>query len=192
MHLKQNLIIHTLGPAGTNCEMAARHWIETNNIQGKVALHDTIEDAQAAAKKGNESDLLLGCVVYPDLHNVVFNHLESFELDECFVIPTYEMVLAGTKDIVGVNDSILSHPAPKNLIPEIISPENIMMASSNSKAASLCAEGMSNFCITTLPAAKKNKLNVITNFGTVRMGFSIHKKKSAQVMPIISLQEVGA
>ncbi len=36
--------IHTLGPEGTNCEAAAENWLLDNNINGRIILHDTLED----------------------------------------------------------------------------------------------------------------------------------------------------
>lgn len=37
--------IHTLGPAGTNCEKAAYYWLNKNNQQGNIILHPTLETA---------------------------------------------------------------------------------------------------------------------------------------------------
>ena len=68
---QEKLVIHTLGPQGTNCELAATTWFKELNIEGKVVLHPTLEIA-AQEIKDSKHDLLLGCAVYPDLHKLVF------------------------------------------------------------------------------------------------------------------------
>ncbi|WP_319557419.1 hypothetical protein [Thiomicrorhabdus sp.] len=167
-------VIHTLGPSGTNCEMAAQHWMKENHSSGRVVLHKTLEEAQAATLEDQENAVLLGCVVYPDLHNIVFQHLQEFELMECFVVPTLEMVLAGHKTKVSIEDRFICHPAPKSLLPK--GAKHIELATSNAEAAKLCGLHQADFCITTLPSAQENGLTVVQRFGAVRMGFSVHKK----------------
>ncbi|MCW2256946.1 hypothetical protein M2263_003037 [Providencia alcalifaciens] len=45
------LIIHTLGPIGTNCEKAAYYWLKQKNLDGKVILHETLEVSVEKIKK---------------------------------------------------------------------------------------------------------------------------------------------
>lgn len=56
--------IHTLGPAGTNCEKAAYYWLNKNNQQGNIILHPTLETAVKEMEVSANS-ILLGCIVYP-------------------------------------------------------------------------------------------------------------------------------
>ncbi|WP_319381406.1 hypothetical protein [Thiomicrorhabdus sp.] len=170
----KELVIHTLGPSGTNCEMAAQHWMKEHNSIGRVVLHQTLEEAQAATLEDQENAMLLGCVVYPDLHNIVFEHLQEFELMECFVVPTLEMVLAGHKSEISVEDRFICHPAPKSLLPKAA--KHVELATSNAEAARRCALHQADFCITTLPSALENGLMVVQRFGEIKMGFSVHKK----------------
>lgn len=111
------LNIHTLGPEGTNCEAAATNWLAENNINGNIILHDTLEDGIISMQKDSKEASLLGCVVYPDLHNLVFNNRRTSMLLECFVFPTLPMLLAARSDSFKY-EKIATHPAPIALIPK--------------------------------------------------------------------------
>ncbi len=164
-------IIHTLGPSGTNCETAAAFWYSANGLEGEVVLHDTLEDAVGAVEASHKKSALLGCIVYPELHTLVFSNLDTLYLDDVFVMPTHNMVLA-SRD--GQNPTtVLSHPAPRKLAPAEAS---VRLVNSNSRAAMDCAGGLSDGCVTTLVAAKREGLTVIKDYGPVPMGFSIHRR----------------
>jgi prephenate dehydratase len=164
----KELTIHTLGPSGTNCEAAANSYLEKKGAKGKICLHETLEKAVIEIEH-NENSMLLGCVVYPELHTLVFSNLTKLKLVECFVFPTLNMVLASGN---GKSGSVSSHPAPKNLIPEYIN--EIKMVNSNSQAAINCYKGITDACITTITAAKKYNLEILEDFGKIPMGFTIH------------------
>jgi len=161
--------IHTLGPSGTNCEEAARHWFQRCGEAGEVVLHDSLEEAALFAMK-EEGSALLGCIVYPDLHRLVFENVGSLSLVDCFVMETLEMVLAARSRIEPL--SIATHPAPEALIPPSI--QHRRYARSNSHAAELCRAGEVDSCVTTSSAARGQGLTILTSFGRVPMGFSIH------------------
>lgn len=169
--------IHTLGPAGTNCEKAAKYMrANSNNPRCEIILHDTLEDAVRVMGRTG-SDALVACVVYPDLHEIVFKNLSWLKLAETVVIPTHEMVLAkrqGTKEI----KSIACHPAPESLVPEAI--VDRLIVESNVVAATICMEGKYDGCITTMPAAQKCGLEIVTNFGPIPMGFTLHTVKEVR------------
>lgn len=171
------LQVHTLGPAGTNCEAAARFWIDKRRKnRGTIVLHPSLESAVPAVLETSGNAVLLACVVYPRLHEIVFRNLAHLELKECFVVPTYRMVLAARSMLregsPGPFGSIASHPAPVDLIAG--SAADIRMARSNSEAAQVCARGETDACITTVVAANSNDLTIVKDFGSVQMGFSIH------------------
>lgn len=164
------ITIHTLGPVGTNCERAAYEWIKINELKhAKVMLHETLESAIPFIK-GNH--LLLGCAVYPKLHEIVFKNLDKFKLLDSFIMPTYNMVLAGNDTSQFKAGKIASHPAPYELAKKFT--EDILLANSNAEAALLCKEDKVKYCITTLKAVKNNDLTVIEDFGEVPMCFTIH------------------
>jgi len=165
-------VLHTLGPTGTNCEAAAHHWFEQHDIDGRVVLHDTLEDGvEAMRHSGGNGEALLGCVVYPELHTLVFSNLAWLKLTDCFVMPTFNMVVA-SKD--GSSPTrVATHPAPKHLVPEGCEYE---LVNSNAVAAASCASGAFDGCVTTSAAARLHKLEIVRDFGAVPMGFSIHAK----------------
>ncbi|MFK5951191.1 MAG: hypothetical protein QM500_20745 [Methylococcales bacterium] len=165
--------IHTLGPEGTNCEAAAENWLTENNINGKIILHDTLEDGMISMKNDSKESVLLGCVVYPELHNLVFKNRSTSKLVECFVFPTMPMLLAAKNESFEYN-KIATHPAPVALIPGIFNEK--IFVNSNSVAAKKCADGLVDACITTEKSAKKYGLKIIQDYGPIPMGFTLHGK----------------
>jgi len=165
-------VLHTLGPAGTNCEAAAHRWLEANDITGEVVLHGTLEEGVAAIRLApSPGDALLGCIVYPDLHTLVFANLSWLKLVDCFVMPTYNMVLARKPG--SELRRIATHPAPQGLVPDGC--ERILVTS-NSVAAARCGTEGIDGCVTTVIAAHHHGLEVVHDYGAVPMGFSIHAK----------------
>lgn len=162
-------VIHTLGPSGTNCEEAARHWFRSRALKGEVVLHPTLEIA-ADAMGTHEDSALLGCIVYPDLHTLVFSNLKRFVLEDQFIMPTLNMVLASRDG--SAPRRVASHPAPRKLVPEGC---EVKIVNSNAQAALDCASGNVDGCITTIRAARLSGLNIVTDFGVVPMGFTIHR-----------------
>ena len=173
-HLRHPLdriaVIHTLGPKHTNCEQAATEWFNRRHRYGRVELHSTLEEAVSTIR-GRSDAALLGCVVYPDLHKIVFKNLDWLTLADVFIMPTFHMVLAARAEAEAIN-SAASHPAPSGLIPDHVPTR--CLVNSNAEAALVCAAGQVDACITTLPAAVQNSLTVVRDFGPVPMGFTIH------------------
>ncbi|AVJ24091.1 MULTISPECIES: hypothetical protein [Pseudomonas] len=164
-------VIHTLGPAGTNCEKAANEWYKRQGRTGEVKLYQTLEKALEQMPK-NPSHALLGCIVYPELHTLVFSNLKTLTLSDCFIMHTFNMVLAARNE--GPVSSVATHPAPQLLVSTDYKKS---IVTSNSEAAIQCANGLVDACITTLPSAKNNNLHIKEDFGEVPMGFSIHTVK---------------
>jgi hypothetical protein len=160
--------IHTLGPQGTNCEAAARKWFADHGRTGRVVLHPTLE---AAAEHVNRDlgEAVLGCAVYPELHNFVFLNLHRFQLVDSFVMPTHNMILASRDGSWPA--TVSSHPAPVGLIPSGIS---VRLVSSNAQASLDCLAELSDGCITTAVAAAANGLKLVQDFGPVPMVFTLH------------------
>jgi hypothetical protein len=180
--------VHTLGPAGTNCEAAAKFWIgRRRDNRGTIVLHPSLESAVSDVLEACDDSVLLACVVYPRLHEIVFRNLEHIELRDCFVMPTHRMVLAARVMPCAESPkpfgSIASHPAPVDLVAG--SCADIRMARSNSEAAQICARGETDACITTVVAANSNDLAIVRDFGSIQMGFSIHAN------PKIDIDDVG-
>jgi hypothetical protein len=133
--------------------------------------HSTLEVGVAAVTEDRDA-ALLACVVYPALHEIVFENLDWLELAECFVLDTYNMLLArrpGSAD----GGVVASHPAPAVLAAPLAS-RGVRLVSSNAQAAVACAAGEADACVTTLEAARRHGLEVVRDFGPVPMGFTIH------------------
>jgi hypothetical protein len=162
--------VRTLGPAGTNLEAASRWWCESRAVtNADVILHTTLEDAvREMTLDGTE--VLVGCIVYPDLHTLVFGNLEHLEISECFVFPTHRMVFASRGN--ASPRSVATHPSPQLLVPYGIAEK--ILVNSNSAAALECARGAVDSCVTTLVAAQAHGLQVVKDYGSLQMGFSVH------------------
>ncbi|AZD86809.1 hypothetical protein C4K14_3987 [Pseudomonas chlororaphis subsp. aureofaciens] len=169
--------IYTLGPVGTNCEKAARQYMEKRHWTGQITLRTTLEDALDELLRSPEPGILMGCIVYPKLHDIVFRHLDRLKLVDHHLMDTHDMVFARNQS--QAIKRIGSHPAPTSLLSQLgdlaISAE-LVLCNSNSEAALQCAQENIDACITTIVAAQANDLHIVRNFGPVPMGFSIHLK----------------
>jgi prephenate dehydratase len=166
-------VIHTLGPSGTNLELAAYHWFATRGQEADVRLHTTLESSlPQLSQDGHEA--VLACAVYPDLHSLVFGNLGRMAMVDSFILPTYDMVFATRADAVEVR-AVLSHPAPQSLL-RLACPDAVLtLVTSNSEAARQCAGGTADGCITTSKAAADQGLTVVRNFGPVPMIYTLHQ-----------------
>jgi hypothetical protein len=117
---------------------------------------------------------LLGCVVYPLLHELVFTNLQRLWLLDCFVLDTHEMLFATLPSRDGPPRTAATHPAPRSLLPDGVEP---ILVDSNAAAARTCARGEADACITTGPAAQAFGLRVLRNHGPILMGFTVHAQR---------------
>lgn len=161
--------IHTLGPAGTNCERAAREWLARAGRRGRVVLHPTLEAAAAALPVDGRAGLM-GCIAYPDLHTLMFANLGRLRLADCLITATHPMVLAARE--ARQPRSVVTHPAPRLLVPAGVT--EVILTTSNARAADECAAGRADGCITTGAAAEDRGLILLRDFGPIHMGFTIH------------------
>lgn len=171
--MNNKITIHTLGPKGTNCNKAGYLWLRQKNFHGDIELHSTLEAALVEVKK-SKGDLLLGCAVYPDLHKIVFENLNFLEIQDSFVMPTWNRVLAqNNSNLANAEElTIACHPAPSHLA--YTYSQDVRFVSSNVQAALECVSSNVSACITTLKAAKDNNLNIMQDFGEIPMCFTMH------------------
>ena len=161
--------IGTLGPTGTNSELAAKAYLDKLGKHGTIILYETPEQCIEELKSGNIDSAIL-CVVYPKLNNIVFQNLEAIHMSDVFFFPTDDMVIAG--NIQGTR--ACTHPAPVNLLGNVY---DIHFVNSNADAAIRCANGEFDLCVTTRSAATMNALDIVRNHGPVNMGWSIFVNK---------------
>lgn len=166
--------VHTLGPQGTNCQRAAQSWIAGRCDRAEIVLHRSMEQAAGEAA-GREREVMLGVVAYPELHSIIYRHLQVMRLIDMFIMDTDEMVLAVRPDQQAEPRLCATHPAPQSLLPPRIERRFV---SSTAIAAEQCAQGEAEGCITTLAAAGLNGLHILRRYGPVPMGFTIHGPSS--------------
>ncbi|HEX8581560.1 MAG TPA: hypothetical protein VF640_04490 [Acidimicrobiales bacterium] len=161
--------LRTLGPTGTNLEAAAHEWLLARHGGGRVLLHRHLDDAVAAVSRdGTEG--IVACAVYPDLHALVFDNHRWMVMADCFLAPTFRMVLASRGDGTPPR-RVASHGAPVALVP---AGAETVPALSNSAAAAACRRGDVDACITTATAADANGLDVLEDHGPVPMVYTVH------------------
>ena len=162
--------LHTLGPPGTNCELAAHRWFDRVGTSGGVLLYPTLE---AAADRVVESSTgaLIACAAYPELHTLIYSRLGRLTMIDCMMTPTHNMVIARRRGARCL-DSIAVHHAPAALVPDTFATR--LPATSNSAAARCCRSGTADACITTMPAAVREGLEITHDFGPIVLGFSVH------------------
>lgn len=160
--------LHTLGPPGTNLEAAAYEWFRRAGRHGGVHLHRTLEEALPKIQTGGTC-ALVACAVYPALHTLVFDNLDRLEMVDSFVFPTFRMVLASRDD--REITTVSAHPAPRGLVG---AGPVVRLSTSNAEAASECAAGLVDACVTTSAAAESHGLRIRDDFGAVSMVYTIH------------------
>ena len=166
--------IFTLAPLGANHERTTKEWFRRSSVDGETKLYSRFEEA-AVEKPGGA---LADCVVYPDLHALVFSSLDRLELMNYFVMPVYDMVLAG---MVAKRPlaCMRTHPATQNMLPE--EERQCQLVYGYAQADIDYARGLTDGCITTGLAAEEHGLVVLEDFGAVPIGFTIDlpsKKRS--------------
>ncbi|HEX6595661.1 MAG TPA: hypothetical protein VF045_01915 [Acidimicrobiales bacterium] len=161
--------LHTLGPAGTNCERSAVEWFVRAGRAGRVVLYPTLEDAARGAL-ATPGGALLVPAAYPDLHTLVYSHVEDLTLVDSIVVPTHPMVLARAPEATALG-TVATHAAPIALVPPGIT---VRVVSSNAQAAADCAAGLADACITTSAAMDRYGLELVRDFGAVQMAFTVH------------------
>ena len=108
------------------------------------------------------------------------------DLAECFVYPTFNMLLASRHG--KMPGTVLTHPAPQHLVPPGC---RKILVTSNAQAAADCAAGNADGCITTLPAAEAHRLEIVEDFGPLPMGYTIHVNKAAAIARQPSVKKVA-
>ncbi|MEV0440612.1 bacilysin biosynthesis protein BacA [Streptomyces spectabilis] len=167
--------LHTLGPTGTNLESAAHLWFQRHGLQdeGQVVLHTSLEDAMASVPRTG-AHALVACAVYPELHTLVFGNLLTCRMVDCFLWPTFEMVLAAAPGTHGEPRTVATHPAPAGLVAPTSARQ---LVTSNAQAAIDCADGKAEGCVTTVVAARAQGLRIVRSFGEVPMVYTVHQMR---------------
>ncbi|MFR9725982.1 hypothetical protein ACL02R_21825 [Streptomyces sp. MS19] len=169
--------VATLGPSGTSSEAAGSHL--TRHIDrtpgSPVALFGTYEDARDAVLAGAADRLLVANA---------YREIDSFYMDlrlglaQAFVFDTPHYGLAvRTSAPVPLKCTVVTHPAPRDLIAQLMPPgygvAGIAFATSTSEAARHAADGGAEIALTTAPAAALHDLRFISATRPIRMLWSV-------------------
>jgi len=176
--LRQVTSLHTLGPEGTNCALAARRWFEGQGRDGEVVLYRTLEDAARGAL-ATVGGALLAAAAYPELNTLIYSHFDRLFVADSMVMATHRMVLA-RRPGTGQPVNVASHPAPVALLDDGMT---VTLVPSNSQAAIDCASGLADACITTDAAMELHGLELVRDFGPVAMAFTVHVR-TADAAPL--------
>jgi len=169
--------IATLGPQGTSSEEAARHLSLSiaSDSRPLIQLLPSYEDARDAVLRGNAKRLLVANA-YQGIDDFYMDPRLSLEQAFVYDTPGYG-IAAQPATPLPVRCRVVTHPAPRALVPELIPPgyqvDCIEFAPSTSSAAEGVAMGRYNLALTTVPAAKLHQLTFISATRPIRMLWSV-------------------
>lgn len=200
--LVENIVLHALGPRGTNISQAAALYISRLGISHKaqVRIHDAgitpMEYAQIAAEETQtllsngrlpgKLHLHMECAVYNDMgklydqraREAVFideqdMDLDTMQLGAAVTIEELQGVVAAQGSI-----RIATHPSPRSLILPWLDRgvATWVQASSNSAAARMVTNGEADACVTTASAVSllsARGIRTLHEFGSPNMIFTV-------------------
>ena len=169
--------IATLGPSGTSSEQAARYLSAgiANGAQPLIKLFPSYEEARDAVLRGDAIRMVVANA-YQGIDNFYMDLRLS--LEQAFVYDTPEYGIAAQPAVpLPVRCRVITHPAPRTLVPELIPPgyqvDTLKFAPSTSSAAEEVAAGRCNLALTTRPAARLHQLTFISPTRPIRMLWSV-------------------
>ena len=170
-----------LGPPGTNIDQAARKWTKENNLfhRSKFVYCETPEKEIEEAKKIKDDKVFpvfWTCAVYYKLYKVFFENpdIASFLIVYSMRLNrmqfcTREEKAKEIKNGIPSHWKIAAHQSPAPLLNSLKC--KVLLTTSNSKAAEICAQGRVDACITTEKARQLYGLVKIHEFGSPMMVF---------------------
>ena len=182
----KKVVSFALGPAGTNIAQAAAEWHLAVGIGGKseIVLCDLPETALQKTLELNEPGVLgvfWTCAVFKRLHQIFFDHPETFPFFFQHDMLLDEMQLAVFDENLGrhIADgvcldtiTIASHVSPAPLLSGLVHEgAKVVDASSNTEASRMCAAGEVSACITTESGRMIHGLRKVHSFGSPLMIF---------------------
>lgn len=172
---RENVVISTLGPAGTCSEYAAEFFMNKNKFIGKVSLYPTFEEAVEALKGSNANYTIIPSA-YQNLAEIIFQGLDFIEITEVFKLETPNLVIAGTSGKKEIK-KVATHSSPSTLAKRYFPDVQLVLAKSNSNAAEMLLADEVDACVTTVSCAKEYCLDIKQDFGSVVMGWNVLKRK---------------
>lgn len=169
----------TLGPPGTSSEATARFLaasLDLSQQDAPTVLYDSYEEAAEAVLAG-EAVRLLVANAYDGVNRFYMDL--RLQLERAFVLDTPLYGLACRPDApLPSRCRIVTHPAPRDLVMQLIPPgyrvDSIELAASTSAAAERAADlAEIDLALTTEPAAVRSGLVFISPTRPIRMLWSV-------------------
>lgn len=178
----ERIICFVLGPDGTNMVQACKQWISKTGIEYKAEIvlcetpEESIERAREICEDGHIA-IFWTCAVYNRLFNVFFENPDTLTFFIQIAMNLDEMQLAikeeKSEEIkngeIPMDWKVASHPSPAPLLNSCGC--EVVLTTSNAKAAELCANSKVDICITTESARKIYGLQLVYRFGSPKMVF---------------------
>lgn len=175
-NLFEDMVVATLGPAGTCSENASMHYIQLKKGTGQVKLYASFEDAVEAVIN-KEADYMVVPSAYRKLADIIFQKRLCVEIVDVFQMETPGLVIADKGKGVPIR-IIASHSSPLGLAKEYFGSEvEYVISKSNGDSAKLLLDGKVDACITTVKCVNLYNLNVVFDFGPISMGWNVMKRK---------------
>lgn len=176
----RRIVNFVLGPAGTNMEQACKAWMCANGVcdKAEIVLCRTPEDALAQARLVTDEGVVptfWTCAVFYALNRLFFENPDVYPFAFQFPFALDNMQLCVRSEMQGqewdAHWQIASHPSPAPLVAGL--GNEVVLTTSNAKAAQLCAENVVEVCITTAQAAALHELVTVHEFGSPTMIFFV-------------------
>ncbi|MFD9357595.1 prephenate dehydratase domain-containing protein [Streptomyces sp. NPDC060031] len=171
--------VATLGPPGTSSEQAAGQlWQRLPDGRGRtpeLRLFDTYEEAGEALLDGRASHLVVANA-YAGVNRFYMD--PRLELAAAFFMETPPYGIVALPGGTNMNrPTVASHPAPVPIIGQLLDESfgepHVSLVSSTSAAARAVREGEADLALTTLPAARRHNLVLISSTRTIQMVWSV-------------------
>lgn len=157
------VLIHALGPQGTNISQAAQLYVDQHDLnkKAKVTVHgrgvEPMEYAQIAADEVKEGviPIHIECAVYYNMGRLFEQRPKEMVFADHHYMPLDTMQFASNIPVSSLQQMdeirIATHPSPKPLIKpwEDLGWAKWVKASSNSEAAQMVLDGAAHACVTT-------------------------------------------
>jgi prephenate dehydratase len=175
----EELVIATLGPAGTSSEVAAGELVarlrKAFHAHPRVNLHPSFESAAEAVCDGR-ADLLLVANAYPRVAD--FYRDDSLCLVGAFILSTPPYGIAAAPDApIPFVVRVATHPGPAPLVRQLLSPaffaREVELVPSTSVAASHVATGQAHLALTNETSVRTAGLEFISSTRVIVMLWSL-------------------
>ncbi len=173
-------VIGTLGPEGTDSQKATEYYLQhILKTKGAVKLFDTLEEGIGALVK-NQTNYYIAPSICQKLDSLFFRFIDKIEICDSFVADTHDFVLARNPRVKHEYASIASPASNIALIehePSIPRDITPVFANNKSQSARICGTGRTDLAITNLRSAKIHNLEIIKNYGKIKMSWTVFQTK---------------